>query len=627
MKAKKQVESFNNIRFNSILLTCIVSVATYVLFCASQLSGRNFHGVDLNTVFFVFMFLLYAFQMYFYNYVKKIPDKYSEIISKSAVFVFAILLIVHIADRGFYVQPLLYHHKAVTFSYLVFTIVLIIMSFYYYKSKIEVPHLIKYIIALGMSAINFMTTFDPNPFTKIPAELLHFVAYTTSIYNAIHNIPFSPHNESNYGRYAILYKPLVKMLGNNFDAIILTIAITSFIFTFIMCICIIRLIKNNKLCVLTLLSLGIIATSGYQCVTHIAFPHRYFIFAFNMLLIAFYEDKYTWFYFLAGTLINAFGLLWSCDMGIINIATFLTFAFLILYKKYYGDFSIEKLLKYILKFLLLYIAIIVIIIVLPWKILDMYNLSIGGEPMTILDLIYPLGSSKFDFEDLVMPLLNSYSATYMIAFVILFNFTTLFYAGYHMIIEKVNMLFITIFTLSVYDLGCIGVAFHRITYSGMQIQYFTLIINVALMLDNKLIDKYKIVKKFFESGLVLVSTYIFLGLPANIYVKNLYSFKKEQYTKPAEYIATKIEKDTPSFGTGTELLYDYLGWDKKIYTSDFVWVDLTNTAIEWIGKEVNKLDTFFAEEESAKRIPETENFNAEFIVDINGSKYNLYRRK
>lgn len=170
-------------------------------------------------------------------------------------------------------------------------------------------------------------------------------------------------------------------------------------------------------------------------------------------------------------------------------------------------------------------------------------------------------------------------------------------------------------------------AFHRITYAAMQYQYFTLIIIVALMLENMLVDKYDIVKKIFEGGLILASSYIFLGLPANVYVKNLYSFKKEQYTIPVEYIATKIEKDTPAFGTGTELIYDYLGWDKKMYTSDFVWVDLTSTAIVWIGEEVNKLDVFFAEEESTKRIPETENFNIEFIADINGTKYNLYKRK
>lgn len=122
------------------------------------------------------------------------------------------------------------------------------------KSRIGIHISIKYLFAVVLAFLGGVFTYAPNPFKNEIWGVYHTHAYTNSIVHVMNLEPYDDIMKSIYGHYAMVYYPFVRVLGDNYMAIAVTIAL----FTTVMCFCafyvLINIVKDDLLCVLSMVA-------------------------------------------------------------------------------------------------------------------------------------------------------------------------------------------------------------------------------------------------------------------------------------------------------------------------------------------------------------------------------------
>ena len=91
--------------------------------------------------------------------------------------------------------------------------------------------------------------YTPNPFKNDIWGVYHTHAYTNSIVHVANLEPYNDIMKSIYDHYAMVYFPFVRLFGNDYYAIAITIALFTIVMYFCAFYVLINTIKDDLLCV------------------------------------------------------------------------------------------------------------------------------------------------------------------------------------------------------------------------------------------------------------------------------------------------------------------------------------------------------------------------------------------
>lgn len=262
--------------------------------------------------------------------------------------------------------------------------------FFYYLSS----SYFRILVILTVAIIGGCISYAPNIFQTVRWELAHTHAYTNSIVNIMHLVPYDDVNCSIYGHYALIYYPFVKLLGGNYSAIALTI----FLFSFVVYLCsgyiVSRLVKNDCYFFISLIALvGTSFTYFNQGNYFQILPHRHLFLCLALTFIVYLEYKPNsfgiikrrFFEFLIGVL----ALIFNLESGLVVVSVFCLYEFyLCSYKR--------SLLLNVVSFFFRSILFGSACILFAYLLVNLYNFMTNGRWNSFSVFIYPIGSKNYN---------------------------------------------------------------------------------------------------------------------------------------------------------------------------------------------------------------------------------------
>lgn len=231
-------------------------------------------------------------------------------------------------------------------------------------------------------------TYAPNPFLTGMHEGVHMHAYTNSIVNIASLRPLSWNNLSVYGHYGLLYLPLVKLLGNNYTAVALSIAV----FAFISYYCVFSVcndwIKNNSVFLLTILAIFAVPFMIYGGEYFQVNPQRLLVPAVTLYMISkiILKRLRGFRMWLPEIAVGILGLIWNMETGVFSIAVLCAFNLFMALRKKPG-------VKPAVLLLLKDAAFALCSILGAYLILNLYSFLTGATQwLSLQRTIYPLDS-------------------------------------------------------------------------------------------------------------------------------------------------------------------------------------------------------------------------------------------
>lgn len=456
-----------------------------------------------------------------------------------------------------------------------------ILLFFYAgeKEHENSSRLIRFIASLVISLLSVLYTWCPNPYADVGGGILHIDAYITSIINTARGVPFDFHHISIYGHYGILYYPFVKLMGNDWQAILLSIAIFTFITFMSACYISHVLIKRDSLFLLT--ASAICATTTLLTRRGVFYqinPHRLMFPMIGLAFIA-WESKHpkgkiSVFRVICKILISVLAYVWNFETGLF---TTIILAFSIFLELHYDEswLSMKAIRTAVLSAVSVLLTFFIAI-----GIVDLYNAAAGGGPVSFRQFIYPLFSGNFSVNNLRMTM-PSIGHLYFLQ-ILLFGFTALSVlrgrledSGEE---RRMNILSITI---ALSGFASLIYFVNRPAYGNMSIAFIQMSILLGFGAD-RFIDRKKL---FFEGikahrifkfglGMVMFFALFWISIEGVLYIEQGLSIRRESgwsdavVAKTLEDVRKGVPKDTFAIGKGVPLLYYELGWDPQIYPID-----------------------------------------------------------
>ncbi len=184
------------------------------------------------------------------------------------------------------------------------------------KKIFEVARFPLYLLA---SAIGGASMYCSNLFA---GDFLHGNAYYASVYQAVIGAPFDYNNQSVYGHYAIFLKYPVKMLGGDYTAFNIVIAIVGAMSIFMVALALDLCVKNHFISIIGTWAIPMMYL--YYPKNHWQmFPHRILSASFLLYVIARYFHKREKWMKLTGYTLAGLAILWNAETGIICLGTWI----------------------------------------------------------------------------------------------------------------------------------------------------------------------------------------------------------------------------------------------------------------------------------------------------------------
>lgn len=432
-------------------------------------------------------------------------------------------------------------------------------------------------------ALGLMTAFLVGWFFYAPNALIYnynYSAYYNSIYIHQQGVPFSSNFFSIYGHYSIFWRPIFYFVKMNIHTIALITATIGFLSVLNVIYVMYNFVKTPFV---RLLGLIILIFPFVGFIYPQAYPHRLFFPSIIMLLGTYViknNEKKQNMFLIFGYIISALGIIWNSETGIIVlISWFSLHMYLVLFQI---KFSFINLIKVGLPIIMTIFSFLC-----AWGFVNIYNVAIGGESLSIYYFLFPLLEESYmnGILHIDIPLFWNYWQPILLLF--------LFFIGDGIVCvinnnnkTELDQSKIFNFFISVLGLGQLMYFMNRGAYLNILLCYYQLILLVIFILDFAIKNKCERLKKYdtvrkivFSCSLTML---LFLSVLTFANVKNTFfnhinlNINVQQMNDDIAYIKQVIPADTPIVGVSAASLGIALGWKNELGFIDFPDLFMTN---------------------------------------------------
>lgn len=407
-------------------------------------------------------------------------------------------------------------------------------------------------------------------------DLWHYNAYFHSIKRVLDLAPYSAANTGVYGFYGILCAPLVKLMGGS--VVEMAIVVSVLISISVLCLCYVMDNMLDKTLFKILGTIGITTfmvwgRAGGYCQ---AFPHRLFFVSIILAYIVWIKknNRTNVIWKIIGVILCALSVVWNFETGIACLAAWIGSDVVFILQKDSLK-SRSCLLEIGSDILQAPIAL-----ALAYVIVNLYNVCVGGEWLTVSECLFPLTGTRNGYMDFLVihlpkgvnPWLFSVGIL-LIAMGLVLSRTSLCGCAE----ENLKMVFLA---------ACTIAAMVQITYYinrsadillWLILPVFSII--MAFLSEHILLSKIWSASVFGNGvlrsfgvwtmaslgmlGMLLVIKYVPMYREQSI-MREMESFKAF-----AAEVQEKIPEGTLGIGVGVDEIYSYLGWENGYYGIDF----------------------------------------------------------
>lgn len=421
--------------------------------------------------------------------------------------------------------------------------------------------LFRVVISICLSLIVGVLLYSPNVFRDANAGLYHTHAYINSIINVVYHFPYDDINSSIYGHYGIIYLPLVKLFGNDLNAIIMSISIMGIIMMACFLYSLSHVIESDGLFFASGLAItGTLTTYFNSGQYYQIMPHR-------LVFVAIASAYITW--SLKHKIKSAYRWIIAVIIGtlafVFNIETAAIVVLMI------GSAEIIYTFKISIKDILISVLKIVVYCVscffLSYIIVNIYNCIYGGDINSIKTYIYPIGSEVYNMSDILRMDIPIPLSGYMLH-IIVFFIAALPILKNILFNKSVSTIDIIILENSVAGWGLLTYYMNRTAVGNLSISHIQLIFAIAYFANYfilngvgikeilvKVKSMYSLAALFLLVWFAIEGAIQFSGsLQAREGVWNMETYRSDRY-KLAEWMRSKEEPLIIGQGI-PELCYD-----------------------------------------------------------------------
>lgn len=603
-----------NIKCISLFLSAIVSFLWFNY--ASKLSIEGTRNIML---YFIGIAILFAFYYSFYmllRFESTLQHKFSkfrEVFLR--FFVISAVIIEVLYFVGAYLSETVtwnglpnnyIRHKMSIASYVVILILTFAVLYIHLKERTLCAKkrcvAIRIMFASAVVFLQGLMLYAPN-FLKITGGgPLHADAYTTSIINVLHGMPYEDYSSPVYGHYGLILAPFVKILNmlglNEWLAVSISIVIIGIIAFGLNAIVLSRLVDSDFLFCISLMATAVVSFQIQTGEFWQLIPHRLLFQSVILFVISstFGEHSlkmmssdsevlrcYSKKKILLGWVLVSIGMIWNPDVGIICCVIWICCCIYAKAKRN-GKYDI-----YIVFFNLLYAVAAFIV---GWCVVNIYNILVGGSLIDLRTYLFPLLDSNY--TKMIQHALPNAYGWHFYAFLLFGGAIVWFLPGVFKIsIDSKKMLCVAAATMG---LGTMIYYINRPAFGNACIAIFSVVLICAYILNS--VDFKDAVNKSAR-WICTVKEICIIVFPVLIAISSmllgtLSSFGKEIEARTLNEwdrkgiesfvgeIDASLPDDTVAFGFMTSQLMAYMDRKTGIYTTD--WENIIMPHVEYLNE-------------------------------------------
>ena len=523
------------------------------------------------------------------------------------------------------------------------------------KDSIQLPDSGMYLLYSMFTVLIGYTYYTPSIFVRGASDRLHANAYYNSIYNVLHQAPYTEYTTSIYGHYGILYRLPMKLLGGDFADFILLNSILGALCFLAMFLALHFTVQNNLLRFLGTIAMTfpiLAMRGGYYWQL---WPHRILFMSLMILLAAVCVrfGWFNWFTCILGYLLALIGIVWNTESGLFCAIAWAGFWILKSLCSHWWRFS------RILLQTAIHLTNIVLCFFGAYGIVNLYNIIYGGNANSIREFLFPLMTDSY-MTDLLRVDLPEFPSAYLPVLFLLF-LAAAWGMSYMNLINKHKQYSLTAFVLpcfafftSVLTLGQMSYFMNRAAYHNLDICHLPAILLLCLLSERGMDcirdfhwKKRKHFKpaQIFKSAFSTVNICVLLALSTGTAIQYGYNadlktqfHNGQELTDFAADIAANIPKDTYAFGIGTAEIYSILRWDTQCYTLDFADLSVRPQVADYVVSDMKnkKVEEFLVGENTMKKFKTFSPENYEWLrknykrtkkFEFQGAVFEYYTKK
>lgn len=439
--------------------------------------------------------------------------------------------------------------------------------------------------------------YTPNPFLDDLGFIYNIDAYTNSIINTLAYTPFEMYSSSTYGHYGLFYFIPIKILHQfgftYWMALSIVMGMIGFITFLAEYWCISQMVKNDIIYVLAVLANAIVSFQIYSNQYYQMMPHRYLFQAIVLTgcVVAFRKPASTLFR-IAMWFLTGLAMVWNIETGIV-----LTIVW------YIGAVYLDGKEKnrYMFRMFFFNGCYAAAAFLEGFVLVNVYNLAVGGNFISIDTFIYPLGSHTFPIDMLQLTLMNPDNGYFMVIALMLGIIGLYFIDGVYL---RMNERQYTAFLAAVMGFGVFTYYMNRAVTTNAAIVCFSTVLLLAYLCDQfvpfvgfekengqikwwrRLLDFAKIRNVVGAFCLIILSG-LALGsistLGATLKNKVMTTWNTESLSQFLVEANKKIPENAVAFGKYTAQLYTLMDRKTGIYIAEW-----ENIGTSWANTIMNQ---------------------------------------
>lgn len=439
--------------------------------------------------------------------------------------------------------------------------------------------------------------YAPNPFGDDLGGIYDIDAYTNSIINTLAYAPFEMYSSSTYGHHGLLFLIPIKIFHQfgftYWVAISIVIGIFGFITFFAEYWCISQMVKNDMIYIIAVLANAVVSFQVYSNQYYQMMPHRYLFQAIVLsgCILAFRKPSSAKFRILMWSL-TGLAMVWNIETGIVVTIVWYIGAV-------YLDGKEKK--SYSFRMIFLNGCYAIAAFLGGFGLVNLYNLAVGGNIISISTFIYPIGSQSFPIDMLELTLMKPDNGYFMVIALMLGIIGFYFFESVYI---RLNERKYTAFLAAVMGLGVFTYYMNCAVTTNATIVCFSMVILLAYLCDrfvpfagakkeNGKIKRWRVLVDFAKvesvvgafcliilSGLALASV---STAGATLKYKTITAWDTEALSEFLIEAKEKIPGDAVAFGKYTPQLYALLDRKSGIYIAEW-----ENMGTSWANTIMNQ---------------------------------------
>ena len=282
----------------------------------------------------------------------------------------------------------------------------------------SIPHInLRLLFSMQIAFICALLNYGPNTFKNGLWGIFHNHAYTASIISVMCGAPYDKVNTNIYGHYGILYAPFVRLLGDDYHAIALTISVFTFVIFLCAFLCTNKLIDNNTIYYTTVVAIASINVTYYKPGQALAvMPHRYLFPLLGLTYVICMRNKIKnrLLKLLVEYTIGSLAIVFNIETGIGTVLAIASVRLFDIFRDTNSGRGKKGYLTLAIKRVIHQVLFIVLCFIIAWGIVDVYNVTVGGELLPLSLFLYPYGSRDYVISnELTLPIPTT-KASYML---------------------------------------------------------------------------------------------------------------------------------------------------------------------------------------------------------------------